>query len=437
MAISVSAQQVSALAPDEASAKAARALATPRPWSGLGQDGQAIWGACQGSGKVPYLTQVDWAGPAFRCSCPSRKFPCKHGLALLFLLADQPALYTGSERPPWVKSWLDSRTQRAETQSSKEPTQVDEGARAKRTGQREGRVGAGLDLLDLWLQDLVQQGLSSAPGKGFPFWDQQAARLVDAQAPGAARLVRELGGIAVSGTGWQERMVSAIGRLVLLIHAFRRIEKLPPETQADVRSTIGFPVSQEEVLSSLPIRDRWLVAAQSVTQEDRLRVQRTWLAGHESGRSALLLDFAVGNAGFKTSLIPGTSVGAEVCFFPGAAPLRALVREMHDAPTQESALLGCRSVAESQMQLCERLALNPWMESQPVFLKSVVPVPSEGVWSISDASASMPCLADYSLLSISGGHPIDLAGEWDGNVLRPLMAGAQGRLANLRQAVAA
>jgi uncharacterized Zn finger protein len=25
---------------------------------------------------------VDLSGPAFRCTCPSRKFPCKHGLAL-------------------------------------------------------------------------------------------------------------------------------------------------------------------------------------------------------------------------------------------------------------------------------------------------------------------------------------------------------------------
>jgi len=42
------------------SVKAARSLATPRPWSILGRDDRAIWGACQGSAKDPYLTQVDW-----------------------------------------------------------------------------------------------------------------------------------------------------------------------------------------------------------------------------------------------------------------------------------------------------------------------------------------------------------------------------------------
>jgi len=44
------------------SVKAARSLATPRPWSILGRDDRAIWGACQGSAKDPYLTQVDWQG---------------------------------------------------------------------------------------------------------------------------------------------------------------------------------------------------------------------------------------------------------------------------------------------------------------------------------------------------------------------------------------
>ena len=44
--------------------------------------------------------------PAFRCSCPSRKFPCKHGLGLLLLLADQPALFKQQEPPAWVADWL-------------------------------------------------------------------------------------------------------------------------------------------------------------------------------------------------------------------------------------------------------------------------------------------------------------------------------------------
>ncbi|OMI32995.1 hypothetical protein SPAR_43686, partial [Streptomyces sparsogenes DSM 40356] len=81
------AEQVLALAPDAASRKAGSKLATPGPWSGAGAHGGGVWGLCAGSGGKPYQTVVDLDGPAYRCSCPSRKFPCKHALGLLLLWA--------------------------------------------------------------------------------------------------------------------------------------------------------------------------------------------------------------------------------------------------------------------------------------------------------------------------------------------------------------
>ena len=83
-----SAEQVLALAPDASSQKSARGLATARPWSDTGRaaDPPSPVGAlCQGSGAQPYQTCVDLTEPAYRCSCPSRKFPCKHALALMLL----------------------------------------------------------------------------------------------------------------------------------------------------------------------------------------------------------------------------------------------------------------------------------------------------------------------------------------------------------------
>jgi hypothetical protein len=440
MPISVTSQQVLALAPDDSSAKAARSLSSPRPWSSLGQQGRAIWGACQGSGKNPYLTQVDWEGPAFKCSCPSRKFPCKHGLALLLLLAEQPNLFPEADTPDWVKNWIASRQQRAEAKdakASKEPESTDEAARAKRTEQRAGRVSDGIDLLELWLRDLVQQGLASAPSRGFAFWDQQAARLVDAQAPGAARLVRELGSCAVASQGWQDRMLNAIGRLVLLIHGYRRMDQLPAETQADVRTTIGFTQSLEDVLSLPAVHDTWLVAGQRIEQEDRVRVQRTYLVGKETSRAALLLDFAAGTSGFKTSLIPGTAFAADLCYFPSAAPLRALIKRSHGEPQRSDRLRSAQTVAACRELIGGRIAANPWLELQPVMLKAVVPVPSPSGWVLADATGALPCMADYGLLGLSGGHPLDVVGEWDGSAVRSLAAFSNGRFAGLQVGAAA
>ena len=41
----------------------------------------------QGSAASPYQTGIDLSEPAFQCTCPSHKFPCKHGLGLFLLLA--------------------------------------------------------------------------------------------------------------------------------------------------------------------------------------------------------------------------------------------------------------------------------------------------------------------------------------------------------------
>ena len=88
-----SGEQIIALAPDAASAKAGRSLATASKWQNVGQDERALWGECQGSGAKPYQTVIDLNEPAFKCSCPSRKFPCKHALGLFLHLASKLAAF--------------------------------------------------------------------------------------------------------------------------------------------------------------------------------------------------------------------------------------------------------------------------------------------------------------------------------------------------------
>jgi uncharacterized Zn finger protein len=82
-------EQVVQLAPDASSLKAGRDLSQERKWLNFQSNERVLWGELQGSGKNPYQTQVDLNNTAFKCSCPSRKFPCKHGLGLLFLVAQK------------------------------------------------------------------------------------------------------------------------------------------------------------------------------------------------------------------------------------------------------------------------------------------------------------------------------------------------------------
>lgn len=47
-------------------------------------------------------------------SCPSRKFPWKHGLGLYLLKAAEPGLFNSADEPQWVSDWLGSRQARQE-----------------------------------------------------------------------------------------------------------------------------------------------------------------------------------------------------------------------------------------------------------------------------------------------------------------------------------
>ncbi|NUR09444.1 MAG: SWIM zinc finger family protein, partial [Nocardioidaceae bacterium] len=68
-------ERVLGLAPDASSVPAGEKLARPGPWSGAGVHDDVLWGLCAGSGPTPYQTLVHLDGPAYRCSCPSRKHP--------------------------------------------------------------------------------------------------------------------------------------------------------------------------------------------------------------------------------------------------------------------------------------------------------------------------------------------------------------------------
>ena len=63
-----------------------------------------------------------------------RKFPCKHGLAMMLLFAEEPALFPGADAPDRVREWIasrDRRTEAKEAKAAKEPAAPDEAARKK------------------------------------------------------------------------------------------------------------------------------------------------------------------------------------------------------------------------------------------------------------------------------------------------------------------
>ncbi|MCA9638038.1 MAG: SWIM zinc finger family protein, partial [Myxococcales bacterium] len=287
-------QQVEALAPDKAAVARAKKLGEPRNWSGLGSSERAIWGECKGSST--YQVRVDLSDLASKCSCPSRQLPCKHTLGLLFLAAQRPKELAAGAEPEWVADWITRRqaaaqakaTKKAQAREGKAP--VDAAAQAKRVEKREEKIADGLDQLDRWLSDLVRVGLASVEQSSPGIFEEEARRLVDAQASGLAGWVRRLSTIPLSGSDWPARLLAQLGRIALLTRAYRGLERLDPALQLDVRQQIGWSMGQDEVLAHGDrVRDRWQVIAQEVIDDERLRTQRTWLMGQATGQAALIL----------------------------------------------------------------------------------------------------------------------------------------------------
>ncbi len=432
----MTADGIAALAPDASALAAGRKQAKPNVWKGLGRSEAALWGECQGSAL--YQVRVDLSDLTTKCTCPSHKFPCKHGLGLLFLAVDSPDALPGAEPPEWVADWLGKRAAARQAREMSEPStpkaskKSDPAALAARADKRMALVKKGLEGLDLWLNDLVRNGLAGLELQPATFWERQAARMVDAQAPGVAARLRRMAEIPNATPDWPARLLAALGRLALLTEAFHRLPDLDPALQEDVRQAVGWTLEGDEVQArGEAVEDEWLVLGQYVVPEDKLRVQRTWLKGLNTGREALVLQFAFGRAPFAQTIPCGVRQFARLVYWPSAYPQRALIDARRGAATAlRDRLPGCIRLEDALRGAATVLARQPWTDRFGYTLREVVPVRDAARgWSVVDASgAALPLIKGehWRLLALSGGAPVDLAAEWDGDALRPLGAMAEG-----------
>jgi hypothetical protein len=415
------------LSPDEASTKAAKGLVVPEKWQLLGANEIALWGECQGSGAKPYQVQIDKSGPAYKCSCPSRKFPCKHGLALLLLHLNHNNKFTTKEIPSWVNDWVNTRLEKTEKQLAKKEVAaaipVDPAAKAKQELARDKRMLKGLDELELWLKDQIRQGLASIPSFQ-KFGEALAARMVDSQMPGLGARIRQWESMIVNNIAWPETILGEFGKLQLLIVGFRRIQELPETMQSDIRFALGVTIDKEFVIAhGEKITDEWLVLGQTNIEEEKLWVRRVWLYGKATKRKALLLDFSHGTRQFEPNFISGTCVKMQVSFYPGSRNLRAL--SIDSPQLVNSNFLPKLSLSESLMHLSDQLSLNPWQWPQPMMISNIVPTIQKETWVlVSDNGFQIPLKIDtkeaWKLLALSGGAPLNFFGEWQTDKLQPL-----------------
>ncbi|MFJ6543056.1 hypothetical protein ACIQMP_20735 [Streptomyces sp. NPDC091385] len=314
---------------------------------------------------------------------------------------------------------------------------ADPEAARRRAERREQRVTAGVTELEQRLADLLRGGLASAEQTGHTLWEETAARMVDAQAPGLAAKVRELGAIPASGPDWPTRLLEECALLHLLGQGWLHRDQLPDALAATVRSRLGLPASAD----GPPLRDRWLVLAQYDTADPKLTTRRIWLHGTGSGHTRLLLSYGAAGRAPELSLRVGHTLEADLTGYPGAGQLRAALGERYAPPTPATVRPNGLTTAQAAARYGDALREDPWLDRVPVILAGVIPVPDErpGSWQLTDADAdpktdpasatALPltptCLTRpglWRLIALSGGTPLTVFGELGHRGFTPLTA---------------
>ncbi|WP_182355866.1 SWIM zinc finger family protein [Komagataeibacter europaeus] len=409
------------LAADQASLRAGVGLAKPAKWSALGSgaDVALIWGECAGSGARPYRVTADLRDMGNKCTCPSRKFPCKHVIGLLCLKAEDRAPFPPADVPDWVSDWLSRRRPKATppvrtgpapdlqaARATQEPEAADPKAEARRiatAAKREAETTQGvrdaLDVLDQWIGDQLRLGLATFMGDLMTRCRQVAARLVDGKAVALARRVDEMPARILALPAGERMRVAVIelGRLVQITCAFRAAPDQP-----EIRRLVCTAESRESVLAhpdTVHLNTEWeVLAEQQQAQRDRLVAHVVWLLnlGTDGPRFALLLDFSHGATRRGAQFRPGERFRGTVAFYPARIPLRGIL--LGREPMPDGARAEWPPCGQPPLEaINQTLLAEPWRLEVPLMLpegRLMRDGAGQHWWRATDGTLALPVISD-------------------------------------------
>lgn len=413
MLLNLTEEQVIQLAPDASSVKAGKGLAVQNKWVLLAYSKRAIWGHCQGSGQTPYQTVIDIKNIAFRCSCPSHKFPCKHSLGLLLLYVAHADCFKESEEPDWINIWLSKREEKTEkkAQKSKDTSPLNEAAQAKRLASRHQKVLNGIEELQIWMKDLLRNGLLNIPENAHTLFDSITRRMIDAQAPGLSGRIRSLQEIDYYTESWKYILIDQLSKLYLLTESYKNLEKQSEEWQTEIRTQIGYTQSKEEVLAGESISDYWLILHKRSRQISGLNTDTFWLYGKQSEQIAIYLSFTPPGALPELNLLPGSVYKGTICFYKGVGNLRCLFKEC-ELSQETFTPQFIPQLQEATQKYRDALQLNPFAEDIPLLVENIYLASGDKQLYLTNGNnevlpIQMSENIRIDILSITGGKPFN------------------------------
>lgn len=420
MQVTLTSEQVLSLAVDKHALRTSRAWSAREKWLRIGQDQGIAWGEFKGKSKKPIQTMVSLKNPLFSCTCTGRKLPCSHALGLRLLFFESPHLFhlsvpsvssqstsSDSESSEPVTSsggWCASLSESSLSSTLLDApfadnstaafldTPITEPVSDNLDTARLQRIRNGLNELDLWLGDVVRNGLESVRDKKRASdWQRVARRLVDAQASELASSVRELSTIPRTTAQWPEELLAKMGILHLLIQGFHNYENLPAEVQGDLRLAVGWlpkiETSNGSILSENLVADRWHVMARQPVHVGKQRRYKIWLWGEKSNRPALVVRILPNKQKEIEDFLPGTALEGNLYFYPSMAPMRAeFIGNLAPFPPDESTRnprpmtivqpdrpsAGYANFEEAFQAVNHSATQNPWRNEFPLLIRSAL-----------------------------------------------------------------
>jgi SWIM zinc finger len=462
--LGLSLQKIEQMAPDQGSLAAAKKLLKPSIWPSLQENGEGLlWGECQGSGATPYRIAVTEADAGYKCTCPSRKFPCKHSLALMWMRADNLAPFLVGTPPQWVNDWLGRRrgpTPGVAGAGAAAPKAAEPGAdrpsiaavvedaapvadaeaearaeaqRARSRAQRESLIAAGISAMEQWIADQLERGLAGFDQRAAPDCAMLAKRLVDAKAGGLANRIAALPA-ALFRVPEDERpqiAARALAAAYLIGQAYARQDSLPELLKADVRQAVGWSLTREALLedaSLLRVDGLWRVlAVRDEVQPDRLRRIETWLRTDAAGGyCAALIDYIPVSGGATGNMyMPGEVLDAELVYYPSPVPLRAQIIAHRGTRAAMDRWAGAdASLPDAVAVWRGALSRKPWLDAYPLAASQVrIRAAGARLYACAgDLALPLAAASDECARPLSTVDAISLFGLWDGRELTPLLA---------------
>lgn len=202
-------------------------------------DDTLLFGECKGSGAEPYRCSVDFIttdNPTFRCSCPSRQFPCKHLLGLMYAFtAGKP--FSAADIPQDIADKREKAEKREEKKKLAEEPDATGEPRKRRTNKSAlvKKIAAqleGIEHADKLLQGIVQAGLGSVDKKTVQTLGEQVKQLGNYYIPGVQSHFRALLLELNNGEDREAMYAGAIPRLITL-HALLKKSRDYLKTRLD------------------------------------------------------------------------------------------------------------------------------------------------------------------------------------------------------------